>query len=97
MSLSSCPLVLLMANIAVRMACTSFVCFILTSRDPSDTAAETLYGNAAELTAPVVVFVPDIGESRMTVAFGVHERIPFFGIVGYDKEVVKLRIPYIRA
>lgn len=89
MSLSSCPLVLLMANIAVRMACTSFVCFILTSRDPSDTAAETLHGNAAELTAPVVVFIPDIGESRMTVAFGVHERIPFFGIVGYDKEVVQ--------
>ena len=89
MSLSSCPLVLLMANIAIRMACTSFVRFILTSRDPSDTAAETLHGNAAELTAPVVVLVPDIGESRMTVSFGVHERIPFFGIVGYDKEVVK--------
>ena len=41
MSLSSCLLVLLMANIAVRMACTSFVCFILTSRDPSDAAAYT--------------------------------------------------------
>ena len=90
MSLSSCSLVLLMANIAVKIACTSFECFIFTSPDPSDPAAEALYHDAAEFAAPVVIFIPDIGKSGMFVALAIYECFPFFGICCHDEERMAL-------
>lgn len=72
MSLSSCSLVLLIANIAVSIALSSFVCFISTSRDPFDAAAEALHDYVAELRTPFIVFIPDIGVSAVSVSVIVH-------------------------
>ena len=64
--------------------------YSLLLRNSSDTAAEALHGHVAELTAPIIVFIPDIGKGGMSVAFGVHERCPFFGICCHDEEGIAL-------
>ena len=55
-----------------------------------DTAAEAAHHDAAELAAPIVVFVPDIGKSRVFVAFAPHERFPFRLIIRYNQEGIAL-------
>ena len=55
-----------------------------------DTAAKALHHDAAELAAPVVVFVPDIGECRVFVAFAPYECFPFRLIVRYNQEGIAL-------
>ena len=57
---------------------------------PSYSAAKTLYGNVAESGAPVIVLIPNVCKCRVLISFAVYEVARFFGIVGNDKEGVKL-------
>ena len=86
-SLSSCSLVLLMANIAVNIALISFVFFIYSSRHAFQPATEASDTDASEFVAQVVVLVPYIGERKEHAPVLVNEVVPLFGICR-DDEIV---------